>query len=77
MPQHVLQDAAVLEVIQFLDGIDAADERQLLARAVSRNDLGEECYSSPAISRGQIFIRTLNHLHCIGTTGKEGSKGEK
>src|SRR5262249_40131365 len=36
----------------------------------SRNELGEECYASPAISRGQIFIRTLEHLYCIGTKDK-------
>jgi outer membrane protein assembly factor BamB len=33
---------------------------------VSRNPLGEECYSSPAVARGQIFIRTVRHLYCIG-----------
>ena len=33
---------------------------------VARNDLGEECYASPAISRGQIFIRTLGNLYCLG-----------
>jgi hypothetical protein len=33
---------------------------------VSRNTLGEECYASPAIAHGQIFIRTLHHLCCIG-----------
>jgi hypothetical protein len=33
---------------------------------VARNSLGEECYSSPAISRGQIFLRTAEHLWCIG-----------
>jgi outer membrane protein assembly factor BamB len=32
---------------------------------VSKNDLGEECYASPALSGGQIFIRGLNHLYCI------------
>lgn len=32
---------------------------------VSKNDLGEECYASPAISRGQVFIRTLKNLYCI------------
>jgi outer membrane protein assembly factor BamB len=32
----------------------------------SRNPLGDECYSSPAVSQGQLFIRTLNHLYCIG-----------
>ena len=33
---------------------------------VSKNDLGEEIFASPAASRGQIFLRTLNHLWCIG-----------
>jgi outer membrane protein assembly factor BamB len=33
---------------------------------VSVNPLGEESYASPAISRGQIFIRGNNHLFCIG-----------
>lgn len=37
---------------------------------VSRNPLDEECYASPAISQGQIFIRGLHHLYCIGQTGK-------
>jgi len=33
---------------------------------VACNDLGEECYASPAISRGNIFIRTLGNLYRIG-----------
>lgn len=33
---------------------------------VAENELGEECYSSPAISNGQIFIRGEKHLFCIG-----------
>jgi outer membrane protein assembly factor BamB len=33
---------------------------------VSKNELGETCYASPAISRGQIFMRTVSHLFCIG-----------
>jgi outer membrane protein assembly factor BamB len=35
---------------------------------VASNDLGENIYASPAISHGQIFLRTLGHLHCIGAT---------
>jgi len=35
---------------------------------VAKNALEEECYASPAIAQGQMFIRTLNHLYCIGTT---------
>jgi outer membrane protein assembly factor BamB len=37
---------------------------------VCRNTLDEECYASPAISRGQIFIRTLHNLYCIGPEAK-------
>jgi outer membrane protein assembly factor BamB len=34
--------------------------------SLSRNPLDEETYASPAISHGQIFVRTLHHLVCIG-----------
>jgi outer membrane protein assembly factor BamB len=33
---------------------------------VARNDLKEEIYASPAVSRGQLFLRTVGHLYCIG-----------
>lgn len=33
---------------------------------VSRNELGEPAYASPAISRGQLFLRGFRHLYCIG-----------
>ena len=33
---------------------------------VSRNGLGEECFASPAVAHGQLLIRTVNHLWCIG-----------
>src|SRR5438093_4258584 len=33
---------------------------------VSRNKLAEGCRASPTISDGQIIIRTLGHLYCIG-----------
>lgn len=34
---------------------------------LSRNPLGEKSQSTPAISGGDIFIRTYGHLWCIGT----------
>ncbi|HEV3257515.1 MAG TPA: PQQ-binding-like beta-propeller repeat protein [Gemmataceae bacterium] len=37
---------------------------------IGKNALGEECRASPAISRGQIFIRTFDNLYCIGTGAK-------
>ena len=33
---------------------------------LSRNDLGERSLASPAISNGQLFIRTDQYLVCIG-----------
>jgi outer membrane protein assembly factor BamB len=35
-----------------------------------KNKLGEECYASPAVSQGRIFIRTLENLYCIGSDAK-------
>jgi len=34
---------------------------------VATNALGEQVRASPAISRGQIFIRTTSNLYCIGS----------
>jgi len=33
---------------------------------VAENDFDDYCLSSPAISEGQIFIRTAQYLYCIG-----------
>jgi outer membrane protein assembly factor BamB len=46
--------------------IKAGPQFQVLAE----NDLGEYCLSSPAVSEGQIFIRTSGHLYCIGARRK-------
>lgn len=35
-------------------------------RVIARNDLGERLLASPAVSNGQLFIRTDEHLFCIG-----------
>jgi hypothetical protein len=48
--------------------VKAAEKFELLAR----NALGEECNASPAVSRGQFFIRTVKNLYCIGP----GEKGQ-
>jgi outer membrane protein assembly factor BamB len=42
--------------------IQAGPQFQVLAE----NALNDYCLSSPAISDGQIFIRTAGHLYCIG-----------
>ncbi len=35
-------------------------------KVVAKNRLDEECYASPAVSRGHIFLRCLHNLYCIG-----------
>jgi outer membrane protein assembly factor BamB len=33
------------------------------------NDLREECYATPAIAGGRIYIRTRSSLYAFGTSG--------
>jgi len=40
------------------------------------NDLGKECYATPAISGEKIFIRARNSLYCFGALS-EGGWSEK
>src|SRR5262249_42977470 len=35
---------------------------------LAKNTLREKCYASPAVAQGQLFIRTVQHLYCLGTT---------
>jgi outer membrane protein assembly factor BamB len=42
--------------------VSASDSFKLLAK----NPLNEDCYASPALAYGQLFIRTSGHLYCIG-----------
>ncbi len=48
---------------------------------VAQYSLGEQCYSSPAISDGQVFIRGFKHLFCFGqgkqSEAKEAQGGAK
>ena len=33
---------------------------------IAKNELGEDCYASPAVSQGRIYIRGESNLYCIG-----------
>jgi outer membrane protein assembly factor BamB len=52
--------------------IKAASSFQL----VSQNSLGDECYASPAISQGELFIRTLQSLYCISQPAPKKRAGK-
>src|SRR3954469_14921284 len=42
MTQHVLENAAVLEVIELVEGIDPANQRYPLKRSAAHHDLGNQ-----------------------------------
>jgi outer membrane protein assembly factor BamB len=39
-------------------------------KVLAENDMADYTLSSPAISDGQIFLRTTKHLYCIGTRNR-------
>ena len=51
--------------------VNASPEYEL----VSQNSLGEAAFASPAVSRGQVFIRTTGHLWCIGQSPPAQASG--
>src|SRR5580700_1802397 len=55
MTQHVLQDAAVLVVVELIHRIDAADQRHTLEAAVGRHNLGEQ-----PLMRLEVAVQAAN-----------------
>jgi len=53
---YILSDAGITRVVR------AGVQFELIAE----NPIGERCYASPAISRGQIYLRSEKHVFCIG-----------
>lgn len=44
---------------------------------LSRNEIGEPVYASPAISSGRFFLRTAKHLWCLEEKDEGGRQKEK
>jgi len=53
---HFLSDEGVTKIVR----------PGKLFQLIAENSIGEHCYTSPAISRGQIFLRSEKHLFCVG-----------
>lgn len=41
---------------------------------VAKNPLDDECYASPAVAHGCLFIRMLHDLYCIGGRPRQGAE---
>ena len=52
------------------DGVTSVIKAGPQFEVLAENDLAEYTLSSPAISEGQLFIRTSNHLYAIGQRKK-------
>jgi outer membrane protein assembly factor BamB len=65
---HSASPVAVGDTGYFLDDdgkcwlVRLAEKFEILAV----NELGEETRGSPAVSRGQLFLRGTKHLYCVG-----------
>lgn len=55
-------------LVHFLndDGITHVVRPRAKYELVARNELGERCFASPALSEGRIYIRSDRSLFCIG-----------
>lgn len=58
---HFLSDRGVTTIVRPGEKFDV----------VAENKLGEDCYASPAISQGRIFIRGERNLYCIQASGSD------
>src|SRR5436189_79033 len=57
------------------DGVTVVVKAGPAFQVLAENDFDDYTLSSPAISDGQIFIRTATHLYCIGKrTGAGGAQ---
>jgi outer membrane protein assembly factor BamB len=64
----VLADGKIYIISE--DGLTTVLKAGTKFEVLAENDLGDYTLSSPAVSGGQIFIRTAQHLYCIGKRAK-------
>ena len=48
------------------DGVTVVVKAGPMFQVLAENDFDDYTLSSPAVSEGQVFIRTATHLYCIG-----------
>src|ERR1043165_3911500 len=65
MAQDILQDAAVLEVVQLVERIDAADQRNPLERSVGCNNLGNQ-----PLARLEIAVQAADRDRLVALQSK-------
>ena len=56
------------------DGVTHVLKASPKFEVVAKNALGEKCFASPAVSGGQIFLRALYNLYCIGPVAADKNR---
>lgn len=67
-PHYSASPVAADGLVYFLsdDGVTTVVRPGATLDVVATNELGENCYASPAISQGHIYLRGEKHLYAIG-----------
>ena len=68
MGEHHASLVSAAGLVYFLndDGVTHVVKPDAAFQLIAKNELGEKCFASPAISEQQIFIRSDKYLFCIG-----------
>lgn len=64
----VCVDGKLYSISESGDVVVLAAEPQF--KLLARNPLGEPSHSTPAVSRGRMYLRTFHHLICVGKRGE-------
>lgn len=59
------------------DGITKLIRPGQQLEVVAENNLGEPCYSSPALSQGCLYFRAETHLICVSAKSPQGGTSER
>ena len=70
MGEHHASLVSISDLVYFLndDGVMYVVRAARTFTPVAKNELGERAFASPAISNGQLFLRSDKHLFCIAAT---------
>jgi hypothetical protein len=68
MGEHHASLVSAGGLVYFLndDGVTHVVKPGAEFQLIAKNELGEKCFASPAISGGEFFLRSDKHLFCIG-----------
>jgi len=54
--------------VSSLEGQTYVVEASPKFKQIAKNDIGEPIYSALAVSNGELFLRSYQHLYCIGSS---------